>query len=145
MTLQVDQNGSDLPNTGADHDSPAADPKALAAAGFEAGLSVVVDAMPACCVVFDRSCHLVTFNRASDALVRVLKRPETLAALKRAAENVSRSEDQSLVCLPLGTNKSETYVVVPLGGPYAQAASCHACCGGFLGQARSKETRRALG
>ncbi|MEL7012169.1 MAG: GGDEF domain-containing protein [Pseudomonadota bacterium] len=119
MTPDVREDPGDALSLTTDRYTSGEELKSVAEAGFEAGLAVIIEAMPTASVVIDTSCRVLASNSAAYALVGRLETPETKGALCRAAGQLSLSTGPGLVTLNHGMDCQE-YFIVPLPGPSAR-------------------------
>ncbi|MEL7253440.1 MAG: GGDEF domain-containing protein [Pseudomonadota bacterium] len=93
------------------------DTHTVAQAGFEAGLSVVVEAFPMACAVLDRGGRLVASNRAAALLVDGLRTPKTAIAIDAAMTRAHDSGSPIRISLDVCGSAAERFHVTSLTGP----------------------------
>lgn len=119
MIPDVREDPGDALSLFADRHAPGEELKSVAEAGFEAGLAVIIEAMPTASIVIDTSGRVLARNSAAYAVVGRLETPETKSALCRAADQLSLGTGPGLVTLNHGM-ESQEYFIVPLPGPSAR-------------------------
>ena len=119
MTPEVREDAGDPLSLFADRYAPGEEFKSVAEAGFEAGLTVILQAMPSASVVIDTSCRVLASNNAGRDLVACLQAARTKRVLRQAAAEASLGAEPGLVTLNHGA-ESRDYFIVPLPGSSAR-------------------------
>ena len=119
MTPEVREDPRDPLLLFADRHCPGEELKSVAEAGFEAGLGVIIQAMPTASIVIDTSCRVLASNRLAYDLVDQLETAEIKTALEQAGAQASLGTEPGLVTLN-HCAESRDYFIVPLPGTSAR-------------------------
>lgn len=113
MASRVVDEGFD-PRVFVDCEGFASEPKAGVSADFEAGLSVIIEAMPNMSAVVDRFCNVVAANRASRALIGMLNAPDMRSTVSQSVKAACRSGRPAKMQIDFGRVSQDVFLVVPL-------------------------------
>lgn len=136
MALEVNEDARDPLLSLADQNAPGEMARSFAEAGFEAGLSVIIEALPTASIVIDETCRVLAANTAARPAADGLMSSEPLACLRKAVSQASSATEPGRITLNLGTRREE-YLVMLLPGPSVRAKEL------FLLSAAQEETGRS--